>query len=141
MTKPSIFQIRLLVETDDEDEVERLADAVGLVVCPQDDLSPGHACRSPGSSSPRSSRTRSPGETCSTGSPPKCRSTRFHVLGYRRSRVPGSRCRSARSERLNRHDASVHGSDALNEIARRLAHDLGTRFPGMEVRFDERAER
>ncbi len=47
MAKPSIFQIKLLVETDDEDEVERLAEAVGLVVCPQDDPSPSHACPVP----------------------------------------------------------------------------------------------
>ncbi|HET7488813.1 MAG TPA: hypothetical protein VFJ85_12865 [Acidimicrobiales bacterium] len=33
------------------------------------------------------------------------------------------------------HDASVRGSDALSQIALRLAHDLACRFPGIEVRF------
>ena len=33
----------------------------------------------------------------------------------------------------------MHGSEALSEIARRIIHDLGTRFPDIEVRFKEQA--
>ena len=53
-------------------------------------------------------------------------------------RIAPSMRRSSRSE-LPRtgHDASVHGSDALGEVARRLTHDLGTRFPDIEIRFEE----
>jgi hypothetical protein len=46
MPKPMIFQIKLLVETDDPAEVERLADAVAKAACP-DDLSEGHQCSIP----------------------------------------------------------------------------------------------
>jgi hypothetical protein len=34
MAGKPIFEIELLVETDDEAELERLADAVGRVACP-----------------------------------------------------------------------------------------------------------
>lgn len=34
----------------------------------------------------------------------------------------------------------MHGSEAFSEIARRLGHDLDTRFPGIEVRFEEQEE-
>ena len=33
----------------------------------------------------------------------------------------------------------VHGKDVLNEVSRRLARDLGTRFPSIEVRFQKQA--
>jgi hypothetical protein len=76
--------------------------------------------------------------TWSGDAAPTCRSTRFWATAVAVSR--GRRADPPDRSGSNRHDASVHGSDALNEIARRLAHDLGTRFPGIEVRFDERAE-
>jgi hypothetical protein len=42
-----IWEIRLLVETDDPSELERLADAVALVACPEESSDPDHTCRIP----------------------------------------------------------------------------------------------
>ena len=48
MPSPRIVRITLYVETDDDAEVERLADDVGRVACPdQDDLTWDHACPIP----------------------------------------------------------------------------------------------
>ena len=47
MAEKPIWQIRLLVESDDAAEVERLAQAVGRVACPEDDPSPQHVCPVP----------------------------------------------------------------------------------------------
>ena len=41
-----IWQIQLLVETDDSAEVAKLADAVARVACPED-AAQEHACRVP----------------------------------------------------------------------------------------------
>lgn len=46
VSRPPIFQIKVLVETDDLAELEALADAIGKVVCPAG-ASSGHACRIP----------------------------------------------------------------------------------------------
>jgi hypothetical protein len=43
-----IWEVRLLIETDDEADVERIADAVGKAACPHDALAePDHACPVP----------------------------------------------------------------------------------------------
>lgn len=48
MVNPRMVSITLFVETDDDAEVERLADAVARVACPGlDDVAPGHACAIP----------------------------------------------------------------------------------------------
>lgn len=48
MPSPRMVSITLYVETDDDAEVERLAEAVGRVACPeQDDLTADHACAIP----------------------------------------------------------------------------------------------
>lgn len=48
-TGPSMYAIRLIVETDDEAEVERLTEAICAVACPvdTDHLSADHVCRIP----------------------------------------------------------------------------------------------
>ena len=43
---PQIWNVQLLVETDDESEVGRIADAVGKVACPEEPAS-DHVCRIP----------------------------------------------------------------------------------------------
>ena len=48
MAAPRMVQISLYVECDDDAEVERLADAVSRLACPeQDDPSPEHSCAIP----------------------------------------------------------------------------------------------
>ena len=42
-----IHEIRLLVETDDEDVVAQLARRISLLACPQDDQSADHRCPLP----------------------------------------------------------------------------------------------
>jgi hypothetical protein len=42
-----LHEIRLLVETDDEALLARLADQIALLACPQDDASPDHRCPVP----------------------------------------------------------------------------------------------
>ena len=49
LTGPRIYEIKLIVETDDEGEVERLTDAIQAAVCPVTDeaVAVDHACRVP----------------------------------------------------------------------------------------------
>lgn len=48
MARPKLHSITLYVETDDEDEVERLANAIALAACvPHDELTDDHVCPTP----------------------------------------------------------------------------------------------